>query len=424
MRLVVGGFSEGTVYGGDKPYWDTSQLSRGLRSFALSPSGKLLGGGTAAADALPNPGWVAAHPTGRAVYSACESSSDPRGTETDVVAHAIDPSTGKLTFINRVVCGDGGCFASVSKNGLFLLVSCIGTSEVVVFPILPGGGLASAVERRSIRAALGLAADVDSNAHSVVLSPSNRLAVVSDLALARVLVYRFDSERGSLKFHSATESGTYPGGRARHLVFQPVAMASSSTGGHDSAPLAFGMNQGKGGVDEGSVSVYTVHEHRLLQQHGKPILELVERVSSLPEGHVPSPEQAAIGGAAIQVSSDGRHLYCSNRGDESIAMFRINHGGNDGGTTSSSRNAGRRQQHQYLTLLGHVPCGGLTPRDIKICGNFLLVANQDSHNVVTLAVDQGSGLLRHTGHKEEIAAPNCICLLPSPSPSRQILASL
>eukprot|EP01048_Picozoa_sp_COSAG05_P016495 COSAG05_NODE_2129_length_3516_cov_3.306612_3_plen_429_part_00 len=406
MNLVVAGYTEERVYGGREPYWDTAKLSQGLRTFALSTDGVLAPASSdiPAGGARPNPSWVEAHPSGLIVYSMCESSTAPLGTATDVVAHAVDPETAALTLINRAVCGEGPCFATLDKSAKFLLVSCINSSEVVVFSILPNGGVGAVVERQSVRAALGLVPTADSNAHSVVLSPSNELAVVSDMALARVLVYRFDSTRGALNFHSSTESGPWPGGRARHFVFHPFVTGSGETPG-----LAFGMNQGKGGVDEGSVSVYHVH-HRNVDAdaaHGKPVLELVQRISSLPAGHVPSAERPAVGGAAIRISPDARHVYCSNRGHDSIAIFAVNIGeeGGDGLVT----------REPYLTLLGHEPCGGRTPRDIAIdpTGSFLLAANQDSHAVITFEIQQPSGLLRRTGNELAVAAPNCICFLPA-----------
>jgi hypothetical protein len=315
MMLVIGGYTEDSVYGGEKPYWDTSKLSRGLQTFVLQEDGGLQPTATAAAaadSARPNPSYISAHPAGRVVYSVCESSAvGMRGTPTDVVAHAVDRLTGELTLINRVVCGDGPCFATVDSSGKFLLVTNISDSDVCVFSIAPDFGVGPAVERQSVRSGFGLGRDAESNAHSGVLSPSNRLVVVSDLALAKIILYRFDSGTGSLDFHSAIDSGPFPASRARHLVFHPATLSQQGTGGNSSAGTigrAYGMNQGKQGVDEGSVSVYHVHEHNLDGHQAEPVMELVDRVSTLPHGHTPCKE--SVGGAAIQVRCPVTTVVC------------------------------------------------------------------------------------------------------------------
>ena len=103
---------------------------------------------------------------------------------TDVVAHAIDQSTGALTFLNRLVCGRGSCHCEVDATGRFLIATNITDGEVVVFPISGDGSLGAPAERQAIPAGDGTA----SNAHSAVVSPENDYVAVSDLALGKVRV--------------------------------------------------------------------------------------------------------------------------------------------------------------------------------------------------------------------------------------------
>ena len=103
---------------------------------------------------------------------------------TDAVAHAIDQSTGALTFLNRRVCGRGPCHCQVDATGCFLLATNITDGEVVVFPIFGDGSLGAPAERQAIPAGDGTA----SNAHSAVLAPENDYVAVSDLALGKVRV--------------------------------------------------------------------------------------------------------------------------------------------------------------------------------------------------------------------------------------------
>jgi 6-phosphogluconolactonase len=107
---------------------------------------------------------------------------------------------------------------------------------------------------------------------------------------------------------------------------------------------------------------------------------------------LPRDPTVADTGADIHVSPDGGFLYCSNRGHDSIAAFKIN-----------QRNGG-------LTFIAHEPTGGKTPRNFAIdpTGTFLLVANQGSENIVTFRRDKKTGRLSATDHVAEVPAPVCL----------------
>jgi 6-phosphogluconolactonase len=116
-------------------------------------------------------------------------------------------------------------------------------------------------------------------------------------------------------------------------------------------------------------------------------LEEVQTIATLP------PEfTGANTGADIHISPDGRFVYCSNRGHDSIAAFEIN------------SNNGK------LTLIAHESTGGKTPRNFAIdpSGDFLLVANQNSNNIVTFRRDRRTGRLSSTAHVAEVPSPVCL----------------
>jgi len=96
-------------------------------------------------------------------------------------------------------------------------------------------------------------------------------------------------------------------------------------------------------------------------------------------------------GADIHVSPDGRFLYGSNRGHDSIAIFAINPRGG-------------------LSAVGHESTRGRTPRNFAIdpSGAFLLVANQKSDNIVVFRIDQRTGRLSSTGQIAEVPSPVCL----------------
>jgi 6-phosphogluconolactonase len=100
--------------------------------------------------------------------------------------------------------------------------------------------------------------------------------------------------------------------------------------------------------------------------------------------------------AAIKISPDGKFLYASNRGHESIVCFHI------------EQDTGR------LTHRSHTSTGGREPRDFAIdpSGQFLLAANQKSHTIITFRIDAESGDLTRTGHEVEISMPVCLKFVP------------
>ena len=114
-------------------------------------------------------------------------------------------------------------------------------------------------------------------------------------------------------------------------------------------------------------------------------------ISTLPDGW-----DGNNGTADVHVSADGRFLYASNRGHDSIAIFAID--------TATGK----------LAPIGHESTRGKTPRNfaLSLDGRFLLAANQDSANIVTFAVDSETGQLESTGDEIEIPAPVCIKFMP------------
>jgi len=100
-----------------------------------------------------------------------------------------------------------------------------------------------------------------------------------------------------------------------------------------------------------------------------------------------------MGSADIHVSNDGKFLYCSNRGDaNTITIFKINPA--DG----------------KLTVAGYQSTLGKGPRNFSLdpSGNFLLVANHNSDDIIVFKRDKSTGLLTDTGKKIEVGNPVCL----------------
>jgi len=110
-------------------------------------------------------------------------------------------------------------------------------------------------------------------------------------------------------------------------------------------------------------------------------------ISTLPEGYTGSKS-----GAEIAIDPTGKFLYASNRGHDSIAIFKVD------------------AAKGTLTAAGNVPSGGKTPRYFVIdpTGNYLLAAHQDSNSVVEFKIDRQTGGLTPTGETLDIGAPVCV----------------
>ena len=206
------------------------------------------------------------------------------------------------------------------------------------------------------------------HAHNVVLDPANRYLFVSDLGLDKVMIYRFDVNTGKLTPNQTPWFQTKPGAGPRHFTFHPKGRFAFVINELDSTMTSFAYDPAKGTLKE------------------------VHTLSTLPK-EVSSEGNAC---ADVHASPDGKFLYGSNRGHDSIVVYAI-----DGRT-------GR------LTYVENVSTGGKTPRNFTIdpTGTLLLAANQATDTVVTFRINQQTGKLTPTGQVAEVPTPVCLQVVP------------
>jgi 6-phosphogluconolactonase len=312
-----------------------------------------------------SPSFLAVHPNGRFLYAVSETGDFDEGKSGAVGAYAIDRATGKLTLLNQVSSRGGGpCYVSVDKTGRNALTANYGGGSVAVLPIEKDGRLreasafvqhtgSSVVRERQERP----------HAHSIDLSPDNRFALVADLGLDQVLVYRFDADKGSLAANDPAFARLHPGAGPRHLAFHPAGR------------FAYVINELASTV---SVFAYAAESGTLKE---------LQTVSTLPEGFA-----GRNSTAEIQVHPSGKFLYGSNRGHDSIAVFGID------------------SRKGTLKLIENTPTQGKTPRYFGLdpSGDYLFAANQNSGTVVIFRVDTPSGRLTATGQVLNVASPVCV----------------
>lgn len=314
-----------------------------------------------------NPSFLAIHPSRRFLYAVGEI-ADFRGQKSGgVSAFAIDKQTGQLELLNQQSSqGAGPCHLVVDATGKNVLVANYGGGSVACLPITEDGSLSKAtafVQHHG--SSVNPQRQQGPHAHSINAAPGNRFAMAADLGLDKVLVYRFDAERGTLEPNDPPSVSVKPGGGPRHFAFHP------------SGKFAYTNNE----------ITLTVTAFRYDAADG--VLTELQTISTLPQG---TEQDSGNSTAEVRVHPNGRFLYVSNRGHNSIAIFTID--------PSTGK----------LTPAGHEPTRGEIPRNFNLdpTGRFLLVANQNTHNVVVFRVHPRTGKLEATGSQIDVPSPCCV----------------
>jgi 6-phosphogluconolactonase len=350
--------------------------SKGIYAFSYdAETGKLTPKGVAAE--TPDPSFVAIHPSGKFAYAVNET-----GKESTVSTFALDAETGKLTLLNQLpALGEDPCYISFDRTGKFVLIANYTSGNVAVFPILADGKLGEHTAVLTDAGTLGPNKERQEgpHAHWIELSAGNRYAYVADLGLDRVLIYKFDAAKGTLTPGDAPSSAatSTTGAAKRNEVFS--AALSPGTGPRH---LAFSRDGNFMYVLGEIKSTVTVFANDANESY-RPI----QTISTLPAGFSGRNDTAEIA-----MHPNGKWLYASNRGNDTIAMFEVEPGK---GT---------------LRLIADVPTGGKEPRHFAIdpAGKYLLAENENSDTIVTFRIDAASGKLTPTGDVAQVPAPVCL----------------
>jgi 6-phosphogluconolactonase len=345
-----------------------TKTSKGIYAWRLNTAtGQLQPLGLAAETV--NPTFLAVHPSRRFLYAVSEISSFQGQKSGAVSAFAIDPKTGKLSFLNQAPSrGAGPCHLTVDSRGRNLLVANYGSGSVAVLPISDDGRLREATDFVQHH---GKSVDPKRqqgpHAHSVNLSPDNRFAMVADLGLDQVLVYRFNPAYSTLAANEPPFAKVNPGAGPRHFAFHPSGKFAYVINELQSTVTAFTW-----AADTGTLSE-------------------IQTISALPKDF--SGESYS---AEVQVHPNGRFLYGSNRGHDSIAVLAID------------------EAQGTLTPVEHIPTQGKWPRHFGIdpSGTLLLAANQNSDNITVFRIDPKTGRLQAAGQSLEVGSPVCVKFVP------------
>lgn len=342
----------------------TEKDSKGIYAFRFdSATNELTPLGVAAE--TTNPSFLAIDPSRRFLYAVNEVGNYKGASSGAVTAFAIDHHTGKLSLLNQVPShGADPCYIAFDKTGKFALVANYTGGSIAVFPVEPDGhiGESSAFVQHT-GSSVNKERQEGPHAHWIETTADNHFAVVADLGLDKLLVYHFNEESGALTPNNPPNASFEPGTGPRHVVFHPNGKLVYTVNELQSTITSFSYDRATG------------------------TLKKLNSASTLPKGF-----SAKNDTAEIKVHPNGKFLYASNRGNDSIAAFSIDaHTGN-------------------LTLIDFFPTQGKTPRNFEIdpTGKLLFVANQDSNDIVVFRIDAGTGRLTPTGQKLDVPAPVCL----------------
>ncbi len=318
----------------------------------------------------PSPSFLAIHPRQYFLYAAGEATNLGGKPVGAVSAFKRDAKTGQLAFVNEQPSGGAGpCHLAVDPTGKCLLVANYGSGSIAALPIRADGSLAEPVTVIQHQgSSLDPQRQAGPHAHFITSDPLNRFVLTCDLGLDQVLVYRLDPAKSLLVANTPPFAAVKPGSGPRHLAFHPS--------GH----FAFLINE-----MASTLTLFTYDARR-------GTLKESQTISTLPVGFSGNSTCAEV-----QVHPNGRFVYGSNRGHDSIAVFGFD------------VEAGR------LTCLEHQPTQGKTPRHFALdpAGHWLLAANQDSDNIVVFRVDSKTGRLSPVGQTVSVGAPVCAVFMPA-----------
>jgi len=311
-------------------------------------------------DKVVNPSFLEVSPNGQNLYVCTDTKLPENGT---ISAYAIDSVKGTLAFLNKQPSGgENPIYVSVDNTNRYVACGNYGSGSAVIFKVNQDGKIDPFIQLMQFSgSSINKQRQEKSHIHATVFSPDNKFLFMPDLGTDKIRAFDFKSnDLSPLVAADYLLVKTNPGSGPRHLVFHP------------NKKFAYCIEE-----LSGTISMY-------LYNRGK--LEFIERTFACAD------TTEIHSSADIHITPDGRFLYASNRGENTIAIFSIN------------------KKDGKLSLIGHQSTLGNTPRNFAIdpSGNFLLVANQLSNNIVVFRINKETGTLAKT--LNEVVVPNPSCL--------------
>lgn len=310
---------------------------------------------------IGSPGFLAVHPAGDKLYAVADFPGGP-----GVAGYRIGEN-GLLTPLNTSPTGaGGGAHVAVHPSGKFLVTAQYGGGNVALFPLDAEGRLGPATVLRHEGGSRVVADRQEApHPHYCGFSPDGRFALVPDLGLDGIVIYRVRESGPALERHGFAAS--VPGGGPRHLRFSPDGR------------FIYLLNE-----LSSSVTTYAWDAAAGTARQLANVPALSEAVKA---------KESFNSAAEILVHPGGRFVYSSNRGHDTVTVYRA-----DPATAA-------------LEVIQLQPVRGAFPRNINLApgANWLLAAGADSNTVSVHRVNPQTGELTYqTRGVINVPAPICI----------------
>lgn len=280
----------------------------------------------------------------------------------EALAYQILPETGELELINRGQSAYAPtCHVQKDPQGEYLVISSYHGGTVSLVSRKEDGSIGKMLDSKQHKGHGTHPERQDRpHVHSAFFSPDGRFIMVQDLGLDTIFVYQIDREENKLVLHR--EVHTHDAAGPRHLVFHPNGKYAYVINEVDSTVTSYSYD-----AEEGNLTA----------------------IQTLPT--LPSDFTGENTCAEITISADGRFVYGSNRGHDSIVVYATSADGT-------------------LEHVQHISTEGAHPRHFSLTpnGNLMLVTNRDTNNIAVFEVNKETGRLTYTGKQVESPKPVCV----------------
>lgn len=333
----------------------TNKESKGIYKLAFNPiDGTIVNEGLVAE--IESPSYLSLSIDKQHVYAVGESEIGY------VSVFKWNTDRTKLELVNNLPTeGIHPCFVEVSDDKNLIAVANYSSGNISVFQIDPEGKLLESPQIKNHKGNSIIKPNQDSpHAHCSKFSNDGKFIYVADLGIDEIVGYSVDENNKLSEKHTALKMDAGDG--PRHFIYHPTK------------EIVYIISEFSNSVTVASINTET------------GVFTKIDKQSTLPKDF-----EGDSYGADIQISSNGKFLYASNRGPNSIAIFSVSDDG-------------------LLKLIGTESVRGDWPRNFTMSpnGEFLLVANQKSNNITVFKVNRETGLLTFTGHKLSISMPVCL----------------
>lgn len=333
----------------------TRNITQGLRVYDFDPStGRI---SFKAETEISNPSYITISHNGRYLYSI-----------TDEGVHAYEiQEDGTLSFLNKSgINGMRGCYISTDYENRFLFVAGYHDGKVTVLSLKKDGSINKICEE-IYHKGFGSVGERNFLPHidCVKMTRDNKYLCATDVGMDHVKIYRLDHRTGRLKLADIIRSEI------------------------DSAPhqIKFSLDGKYAYIIHEMKNIIDVYSYKDVDD--EPEFEKLQTVSTVNDYHAGN--SAAY---ALQISADGRYIYCSNAGDNSVSAFR------------------RDEDTGFLTKLFTLPISGDFPKDIATSedNKYLLSINNESDTISFFRMDLKNNTLVMYAPMEKFPAGNCIII--------------